>query len=46
MHTLNGTAVTARALLAMLENFQDEGGRVTLPDTLVEFGAPKQLSPE
>jgi seryl-tRNA synthetase len=43
VHTLNGTAVTARALLAVLENFQDEGGQVTMPDSLVEFGAPKRL---
>ena len=25
MHTLNGTAVTARAMIAILENFQDDG---------------------
>jgi seryl-tRNA synthetase len=43
VHTLNGTAVTARALLAVVENFQDEGGRVAVPDALVEFGAPKHL---
>jgi seryl-tRNA synthetase len=43
VHTLNGTAVTARALLAVLENFQDEVGQVTMPDCLVEFGAPKRL---
>jgi seryl-tRNA synthetase len=43
VHTLNGTAVTARALLAVLENFQDEGGQVSVPDALVRFGAPKRL---
>jgi seryl-tRNA synthetase len=43
VHTLNGTAVTARALLAVLENFQDEGGQVALPECLVEFGAPRRL---
>jgi seryl-tRNA synthetase len=42
-HTLNGTAVTARALLAVVENFQDESGEVAVPDALVEFGAPKRL---
>jgi seryl-tRNA synthetase len=42
-HTLNGTAVTARALLAVVENFQDESGQVTLPECLVEFGAPAHL---
>jgi seryl-tRNA synthetase len=43
VHTLNGTAVTARALLAIVENFQDEGGQVRIPDPLVEFGAPKRI---
>jgi seryl-tRNA synthetase len=43
VHTLNGTAVTARSLLAVLENFQDEDGEVALPECLVEFGAPKRL---
>ena len=40
MHTLNGTAVTARAMIAILENFQDEGGAVAVPEVLVGFGAP------
>ena len=31
VHTLNGTAVTARALLAIMENFQDEGGSSPCP---------------
>jgi seryl-tRNA synthetase len=43
VHTLNGTAVTARALLAVLENFQDEGGQVAMPEALVEFGAPRRM---
>jgi seryl-tRNA synthetase len=43
MHTLNGTAVTARAMLAVLENFQDDRGEVAVPEALVEFGAPKRL---
>jgi seryl-tRNA synthetase len=34
-HTLNGTAVTDRALLAVLENFQGE-----VPDVLHPYGAP------
>jgi len=45
VHTLNGTAVTARAMIAVLENFQDEGGAVSVPDVLVEFGAPKRIEP-
>jgi seryl-tRNA synthetase len=40
VHTLNGTAVTARVLLAIMENLQDEGGRWTVPAVLKEFGAP------
>jgi len=43
VHTLNGTAVTARALLAIVENFQDEGGTVAIPDALVDAGAPRRL---
>jgi seryl-tRNA synthetase len=45
VHTLNGTAVTARVMIAVLENFQDEGGGVSVPDVLVEFGAPKRIEP-
>jgi seryl-tRNA synthetase len=45
VHTLNGTAVTARAMIAVLENFQDEGGAVSVPEALVEFGAPKRIEP-
>jgi seryl-tRNA synthetase len=45
VHTLNGTAVTARALLSVVENFQDEDGGVAVPDVLQEFGAPPRLEP-
>jgi seryl-tRNA synthetase len=38
VHTLNGTAVTDRWVLAILENF---GGEV--PDVLREFGAPDRI---
>ena len=44
VHTLNGTAVTGRAMLAMMENFQDEDGSVSIPSSLQEFGAPKKLN--
>jgi seryl-tRNA synthetase len=44
VHTLNGTAVTDRWALAVLENFQEEDGSVTVPPVLVEFGAPPKLS--
>ena len=43
VHTLNGTAVTARAMLAIIENFQDEVGTVTVPECLLDFGAPRRL---
>jgi seryl-tRNA synthetase len=42
-HTLNGTGATARALLSIMENFQDEGGTVAVPEVLVPFGAPATL---
>ena len=45
VHTLNGTAVTARAMIAVLENFQDEGGAVTVPEVLVGYGAPARIEP-
>jgi seryl-tRNA synthetase len=40
VHTLNGTAVTDRWVLAILENF---GGEV--PAVLQEFGAPERVQP-
>ena len=46
VHTLNGTAATARALLSVLENFQDEGGSVTVPDALVQHGGPGRIKHE
>jgi seryl-tRNA synthetase len=39
VHTLNGTAVTDRATLAILENFQGD-----VPDVLRQFGAPERVS--
>ena len=41
VHTLNGTAVTDRWVLAILENF---GGEV--PEPLREFGAPERVRPD
>jgi seryl-tRNA synthetase len=38
-HTLNGTMVTDRALLAILENFQGD-----VPDVLAAYGAPSHIS--
>ena len=39
VHTLNGTAVTDRAVLAILENFQGD-----VPEVLRQYGAPAQVS--
>jgi seryl-tRNA synthetase len=43
VHTLNGTAITARAMVAVMENFQEADGTVRVPPALVEFGAPPVL---
>jgi seryl-tRNA synthetase len=44
VHTLNGTAVAVgRTLIAILENHQDEAGKVEIPAVLREWGAPKTL---
>src|SRR3954453_12907954 len=45
VHTLNGTAVTWRHMIALLENGQREDGSVELPEVLVAFGAPASLPP-
>ncbi|HVW16898.1 MAG TPA: serine--tRNA ligase [Solirubrobacteraceae bacterium] len=42
-HTLNGTAVTWRHLIALLENGQREDGSIALPAVLTPFGAPAEL---
>ena len=44
VHTLNGTAVTGRAMLAMMENFQEDDGSVAIPEVLHGFGAPGRLA--
>jgi seryl-tRNA synthetase len=43
VHTLNGTAMTARFLIALLEANQDADGHVAVPEVLHPFGAPEQL---
>ena len=37
MHTLNGTAVTWRFLIAILENCQRADGTIAVPPVLVPF---------
>jgi seryl-tRNA synthetase len=44
VNTLNGTAMTARAMLAILENFQEADGSIRIPEALREFGAPRRLA--
>jgi len=44
LHTLNGTAVTWRHMIALLENGQQEDGTVALPEVLTLYGAPATLS--
>jgi seryl-tRNA synthetase len=41
--TLNGTAVTWRHMIAILENGQQEDGSVALPEVLQRWGAPAVL---
>jgi seryl-tRNA synthetase len=41
--TLNGTAVTWRHLIALLENGQREDGSVVVPEVLQPWGAPEEL---
>ena len=38
VHTLNGTAVaTGRALIAVMENYQQEDGSIVVPDVLIPY---------
>src|ERR671932_2328794 len=41
VHTLNGTAMTARAGLALMENFQEQDGTIRVPESLWAYGAPQ-----
>jgi len=43
VHTLNGTAVTWRHLIALLENHQRDDGTVVVPQVLHPWGAPARL---
>jgi seryl-tRNA synthetase len=42
VHTLNGTAVTGRLLLAIMENFQTADGVWEAPQVLEQYGAPRR----
>jgi seryl-tRNA synthetase len=45
VHTLNGTAVTWRHMIALLENHQREDGTIAVPEALQRWGAPGILKP-
>jgi seryl-tRNA synthetase len=47
VHTLNGSGVAVgRALIAVLENYQDEDGSVVIPEVLVPYmGGLKRIEP-
>jgi len=44
VHTLNGTMVTGRTVIAVLENHQRPDGSVEVPEALWAFGAPRRIS--
>ena len=47
VHTLNGTAIAVgRAMLAILENYQNEDGSVTIPPVLVPFCGFDKIVPK
>lgn len=47
VHTLNGTAIAVgRAMLAILENYQNEDGSVSIPEVLVPFCGFDRISPK
>jgi seryl-tRNA synthetase len=43
VHTLNGTAVTGRHIIALLENGQRDDGTIAMPAALHAFGVPPVL---
>lgn len=45
-YALNGTAVSSRPLIAILENFQHEDGSVDIPEVLVPFCGFSRIEPK
>jgi seryl-tRNA synthetase len=43
VHTLNGTAVTGRHIIALLENGQRDDGTIAMPAALHAYGVPPAL---
>jgi seryl-tRNA synthetase len=47
VHTLNGSGLAiGRTLLAILENYQDADGGITVPDALVPFAGFRRIAPD
>ncbi len=47
VHMLNGTAIAvSRAIVAVLENFQDSDGNVTIPEALVPYTGFDRIKPK
>ena len=47
VHTLNGTAIAVgRAMLAILENYQNADGSVTIPEVLVPYCGFDKILPK
>ncbi len=45
LHTLNSTAVTTRALVALVENFQQKDGSIAIPKPLVPYMGGRERIP-
>ena len=47
VHTLNGSGLAVgRTLVAVLENYQEEDGRVTIPEALIPYmGGIESITP-
>ena len=46
LHALNGTAIAvSRALIPILENYQQEDGSITIPEALVPYVGKKTIEP-
>lgn len=46
LHMLNGTAFSERPIVAILENYQQEDGTVTIPEVLQKFTGFSKITPK
>ncbi len=46
VHNVNDTGITARIIIAILDNYQTEDGSVTVPKVLQEYVGKKLISPK